>query len=372
MRHDATDARSAETFVIDAFVRVDRRKDRPSVTATPPPPAVYQPPPGLDRALRALPLAEHGSYRPRRIGYLVNYSFHIWYQILIDVMRRRAQQYGAELVVRDADLSVDQQIGAAREILPDVDGLVLTPAATEGPEQVLQLARDRGVPVAVEANPVAGMATLIAICDYDAGLALGRWTGQHVTPRGTRPLRVLDVALPTLRPCLLRSEGFFDGLRELQPDAVMIARVNGEGTPDVARRVAAEALAGEKDVDVLFAMDDETAHGAYEGYCDVGLPPEAVAVVGFGLSGDPEKDWLLSNGVLKASAAMFPEYVAVRCLDGLMRLGAGQPVRRRDVIPTVPMTADRLPDFYPQVDGRWTPDLATVAALTVADHCSRE
>jgi ribose transport system substrate-binding protein len=340
---------------------------------TRPPVAVYTPPPGLDAALRALPLALPGARSPKRIGYLVNYSFHIWYQILIEVMTRRAAQYGASLVVRDAEESVDRQIDAAQTLMDDVDGLVITPAATDGPERILSFAAGRGIPVVVEANPLAGMQTMVAICDYDAGVGLGRWVGQHITSSAAgRPLRVLDVTLPTLRPCLLRSEGFVDGLRSVQPEAHFIARLNGEGNPIVARREAAQVLAAAREVDVIFAMDDETAHGAFRGYCDAGLDPARVALAGFGLSGDTEKDWLTSRGALKVSAAMFPEYVAVRCIDGLMRLAAGDAVPLRDVVPTMPMTPERLEQFYPRIDGIWTPDLRAVAALATGGGCTRQ
>jgi ribose transport system substrate-binding protein len=234
------------------------------------------------------------------------------------------------------------------------------------------MARERGVPLVVEANPVEGMPTLVAICDYDAGYDLGRWVGEHVASPQGQPLRVLDVALPTLRPCLLRSEGFLDGLREIQPDAALVARVNGEGSPVVARREAGKAFAGHGQVDVIFAMDDETGQGAFEAYRDAGLDPDAVTLAGFGLAGDHEKDWLMSGGALKASAAMFPEYVAVRCVDGLMRLASGEPVERRDVIPTVPMTPDLLARFYPKVGGAWTPDFRAIAALPARGACTRE
>jgi hypothetical protein len=40
--------------------------------------AVYRPPSGLDQALTALPQVEAAANAPRRIGYLTNYSFHIW------------------------------------------------------------------------------------------------------------------------------------------------------------------------------------------------------------------------------------------------------------------------------------------------------
>src|SRR3954469_11908078 len=89
----------------------------------------YNPPPRLDDAIRAVPLVE-AAKTPKKIGYLTNYSFHIWYQIVIEILRRRGAQYGAEIVIKDADLSVENQINQARELLNEVDALILTPAAT--------------------------------------------------------------------------------------------------------------------------------------------------------------------------------------------------------------------------------------------------
>ena len=64
------------------------------------------------------------------IGYLTNYSFHIWYQIVIEILRRRAKQYGAEVVIQDAGKSVEQPDHQAREMISKVDALLLTPAGT--------------------------------------------------------------------------------------------------------------------------------------------------------------------------------------------------------------------------------------------------
>jgi hypothetical protein len=54
--------------------------------------AIYVPPPRLDEALGRMPLVTTSSGRPSWIGYLTKYSFHIWYQIVMEVMamRRRA------------------------------------------------------------------------------------------------------------------------------------------------------------------------------------------------------------------------------------------------------------------------------------------
>ena len=99
--------------------------DNPVKVETEPETALYTPPPFLDEALAMVPLVS-AARRPARIGYLTNYSFHIWYQIVIEVLKRRGVQYGSELLVQDAGKSVENQINQAREMLPRVDALLLT------------------------------------------------------------------------------------------------------------------------------------------------------------------------------------------------------------------------------------------------------
>jgi ribose transport system substrate-binding protein len=346
-------------------------KDRAGDGLSDHPQAVYTPPPALDTALADLPLVEVDAEAPKRVGYLVNYSFHIWYQILIEIIRRRAAQYGATVIVRDAELSVERQIEQAQKLLTEVDALILTPAATEGLESIVKMGAERNISVVVEANPVEGMKTLVAICDYDAGYALGQWVGQHIQSATGSPLKVLDMGLPTLRPCLLRSEGFIDGLQSIQPDAAFVARLNGEGSKIIAKRIAASVFA-EQEVDVIFAMDDETGQGALESYSDAAGDPAGITLATFGLAGSNEKDLLTAGGPLKVGAAMFPEYVGVRCVDSVMQLHRGDNVNRRDVIPAIPVTADVLPKYYPKIGGVWTPDLQAIAALPTTVSCTRE
>lgn len=341
-----------------------------STAETHPPVTAYNPPPRLDEAIHAVPLVET-TKTPKKIGYLTNYSFHIWYQIVIEILQRRAAQYGAEIIVKDANLSVENQINQAREMLAEVDALILTPAATSGLEEILKMAQAAGKEVVVEANPVEGMATMVAICDYDAGYEMGVWIGNNVKNSDDSPLRILDVGLPALRPCLLRSEGFADGVRSIQPNAIVVASINGEATPSIARKIAHETLTRKGDIDVIFAMDDETAQGAYQGYLDAGFDANTVTIAGFGLSGEHEKDWMMRREALKVSAAMFPEYVGLKCVDGVMKLYNNQPVSVRDVTPTIPMTAEILEKYYPKKDGVWTPDFSAIANIPTKNDCTK-
>ncbi|MEO7674532.1 MAG: sugar ABC transporter substrate-binding protein [Pyrinomonadaceae bacterium] len=330
----------------------------------------YHPPPGLDAAIRAVPLVQ-ANKTPARVGYLTNYSFHIWYQIVIEVMRRRGAQYDIEIEILDAGLSVENQIAQAHEMAARVDAIVFTPANTEGLEEILKICADANVPVIVEANPVEGMATMVAICDYDAGFDLGVWVGENVKKSDGSPLRILDVGLPWLRPCLLRSEGFVEGVRSIQPDAALTASINGEATPSIAQKITAETLIEKGDVDVIFAMDDETAQGAYKGYLEAGFDADTVTVAGFGLSGENEKEWMMRGEALKVSQGMFPEYVGLRCIDLIVTHFDGQSVPERDVTPTVSLTADNLEKYYPKKDGVWTPDLEAIAAIPTKGACTK-
>ena len=290
----------------------------------------------------------------------------------MEVMRRRSGMYSAALKVVDSQQNVETQIEAARKLIPDVDALILTPVATTGPEVILEMATERGIPVVVEANPLAGMQTMIAICDYDAGVKVGRWVGEYAGEYLKAPLKVLDIALPWLHPCLLRSEGFADGLRSVNPDARVMARVNGEAIPAVAKRQAVTVLQDCRAINVIFAMDDESAEGGLEGYLECGLDPKKVVVAGFGLSGDKEKDLLMQGAPLKVSAAMFPEYVAVQCVDQLFRLCRGERVRRHQVTPTLAVSSSDLSKYYRKSGGQWCPDLKAVASLPVEGTCSKE
>ncbi len=98
---------------------------------------------------------------------------------------------------------------------------------------------------------------------------------------------------------------------------------------------------------------------------------ESAAIAGFGLAGEHEKDWLMRGEALKVSAAMFPEYVGLRCIDDVIKLYDGQSVPARDIIPALPMTAEMLEKFYPKRDGVWTPDFEAIAALSVKSDCTK-
>ena len=68
------------------------------------------------------------SANPKRIGYIVNYGTHEWYQNVIFGLQSRADELGIELEVMDANLDINKQTQQAEDFMTKgVDVLIMTP-----------------------------------------------------------------------------------------------------------------------------------------------------------------------------------------------------------------------------------------------------
>ena len=82
--------------------------------------------------------------------------------------------------MQDANLDVAKEVAAAEDfIAKGVDVLIITPVNEEGVVPLLRQAKDANIPVVLEGNPVKGMTTMVAICDYDTGYHAGVEAGKY-------------------------------------------------------------------------------------------------------------------------------------------------------------------------------------------------
>jgi ribose transport system substrate-binding protein len=310
---------------------------------------------------------------PERIGYIVNYSFHVWYKVVMDIISVRARQYGVrEILFRDAKEDLNVELQAVDELIGEkIDALIVTPVAADGTEAIVRKAHDARIPLVLEANPVPGMTTMIAICDYDAGVKAGRWAGEYARRHFGGRAKLLDIAYPPLRPCLLRSEGFFDGLRSVIPDAELVSRVNGLVQIDTAEKISREELEKHPEINIIFGMDDESTHGGLNAVHALGMKEEDVVLVGFGMAGEHDKNMLFEPGPWKASVAMFPEWVGLMCVDQAIKIINGEHVPTHEVTPTVTVTKESITKYYDKIDGIWIPNFGAIASVPRESKCSK-
>jgi ABC-type sugar transport system substrate-binding protein len=320
----------------------------------------------------AISAAAAAADTPKKIGYVTNYATHEWYQNVIKGMQDRAAQLGIELEVRDANLDVARQIAAAEDFMASgVDVLILTPVNEEGVVQLLRRAKEENLPVVLEGNPVAGMTTMVAICDYDTGYHAGVAAGNYAAENLDGVAKVMNVGLPLLSATVLRSMGFMDGLQTVVPDATMVHDLDGGGNPDRALEVSAAALAQNSDVNIIYGINDSSAQGGLQAWKASGRPQDDLLVVGTGGEGLGFISMMQTEPSWKIEAAMFPEKVGFTTLDAAVSLFNGDEVPAHIVSPTAPMIGDEWSQFYSVEGTTRTIDWDAVNAVEPPDACMK-
>ena len=307
---------------------------------------------------------------PTRIGYVVNYATHEWYQNVIKGMTDRATELGIAFEVRDANLDIARQIAAAEDFMAQgVDVLILTPVNEEGVVQLLRRAREEGVAVVLEGNPVAGMTTMVAICDYDTGYHAGVAAGAYARDNLGGVANVMNVGLPLLSATVLRSMGFMDGLQTIVPGAVMVHDLDGGGNPDRSLEVSSAALAQNAEINIIYGINDSSALGGLQAWKASGRSQDGLLVVGTGGEGLGFINAMQTEPSWQIEAAMFPEKVGFTTIDAAVSVFQGVEVPEHIVSPTAPMIGDEWQQYY-SVEGEVrTINWDTVNALVPPAAC---
>lgn len=288
---------------------------------------------------------------PKRIGYVVNYATHEWYQNVIKGMQDRADQLGIELEVKDANLDVAKQVSAAEDFMSQgVDVLILTPVNEEGVVPLLRRAKSEGMPVVLEGNPVKGMLTMVAICDYDTGYHAGVEAGKIAKEKFGGSAKVMNVGLPLLSATVLRSEGFMDGIRTEIADAELVHDLDGGGNPDRALEVSTAALAQNDDINIIYGINDSSSLGGLQAWKAAGKSQDDLLVVGTGGEGLAFINAMENEPSYQVEAAMFPEKVGFTTVDAAVSIFNDEPVPEHIVSPTAPMVGDEWSQYY-EYDG---------------------
>lgn len=278
---------------------------------------------------------------PSKIGYVTNYATHEWYQNVIKGMEDRAEQLGIEFEVRDANLDVARMVSAAEDFIAEgVDVLIITPVNEEGAVPLVRRAREDGVPLVLEGNPVTGMTTMVAICDYDTGYHAGVAAGEYARDNFDGVAKVMNVGLPLLSATVLRSQGFMDGLKTIIPDATMVHDLDGGGNPDRSLEVSAAALAQNGDVNIIYGINDSSSQGGLQAWKAAGKSQDGLLTVGTGGEGIGFINMMDAEPSYRIEAAMFPEKVGFTSIDAAVKLFNGEEVPEHIVSPTAPMVGE--------------------------------
>ncbi|NKB66827.1 MAG: substrate-binding domain-containing protein [Candidatus Latescibacteria bacterium] len=298
-----------------------------------------------------------------KVGYVVNYMSHEWYQNICQAARDRAAEVGVELVIADANQNVGDQISKAENFMVQgVDVLVLTPVDAKALGPIVQQAKEAGIQVITEANPVPGSATYVGIDNEAAGYKAGEWFAQQIKTRGLEA-RILVIGLPNFEDCRQRVDGFKAALEASGVDYQIVQEVDGQGLKEKAFKVAQDALTAHPDINVIYGINDDSTTGGMAAYKAAGLDESQLTAIGFGFEGAVGRSALLGATPYKAALAMFPNFVGVSLVDAAVALAQGKTLPAHYETPTIVVTEDNFPTYYTKEGDDYAMNFAAIRKL---------
>jgi len=203
-------------------------------------------------------------------------------------IKSAAQAFRVNLLFDDANQSQERQIAAIRNFIEeDVDVIVVSPVVEDGWEEILQEAKDAGIPVIMSdrnvklKNGSEDLTTTYIGADFiEEGRRAMRWIRDNVKPDKPQ-MNILQLqgnegASPTVE----RSAGFDEVLEEC-PEYKVVFSDYGDFTFEGGKRIVEKYLAASgADIDIIFSQNDDMALGAIEALEEWGiLPGEEIKIV---------------------------------------------------------------------------------------------
>lgn len=194
----------------------------------------------------------------------------------------KAQGFKVEVQIADDDDAT--QLAQAQSMLQKKPcALALNAVKSEPGAAIVKAANDAGVPVFavnVGIDPDSLKAQSASIMQYlsadnsEGGKQVAK---QVLTDLGAdAPLKIGFVTEPDETPTVIRDKGFEEVIKS-DPNAKVVARVDGNVKPDDSLRATTEMLSGNPDINVIFASTGPGAYGALQALG----PNSKVKVYGF-------------------------------------------------------------------------------------------
>jgi len=193
-------------------------------------------------------------------------------------IQESAKEAGYDLKFSDAQQKQENQIKALRSFIQQkVDVIAFSPVVESGWDTVLKEAKDAGIPVvltdrAVDSKDKSLYVTFIGSDFVEEGRKAGQWLSDQYKD-SQDDVNIVELQGTTgSAPANDRKSGFAEVIKS-NPHLKIIASQTGDFTRAKGKEVMQAFLKANKDIDVLYAHNDDMALGAIQAIEAAGLKP---------------------------------------------------------------------------------------------------
>ena len=197
-------------------------------------------------------------------------------------IKETAEKEDVNLKFSDAQQKQENQIKAIRSYIQQkVDVIAFSPVVETGWDTVLLEAKRANIPViltdrSVDTKDTTLYKTFLGSDFVKEGQKAGQWVvdnAKEADVNGDGAVNVVQIEGTTgAAPAIDRGEGFADTIKS-DPNIKVIASQTGDFTRDGGKKVMESFLKSQKDIDVVFAHNDDEGLGAIEAIKAAGKKP---------------------------------------------------------------------------------------------------
>ncbi|MGC4019033.1 MAG: sugar ABC transporter substrate-binding protein [Muricomes sp.] len=265
-----------------------------------------------------------------------------------DALKEACEANGDELVTYDPQYDQAKQISQIEDaITQGVDGIFLLPVDSDGVKNVLQTAKDKGIPVIALDNPVTDVdlvAANVASDNFNAGHIVGEAMVKDF-PNGAK-IAVIDS--PTMVACVDRFEGFQAALEEagMTDKFEICAQQDAQASLEKAMPIADNMIQANPDIKAFYGINDPTALGIIAAL-QAADKLEGIKI--YGVDGSPDGKSAIENGTLQVTAAQSPVGIAQTSYENMLKVLKGETIEKDIKVETFKIDKDNVSEYG--VDG---------------------
>ena len=247
-------------------------------------------------------------------------------------IKEAAERAGVSLMYENAEQKQDRQIKAIRSFIAyQVDVIAFSPIVETGWDNVLQEAKDAGIPVLttdrmVETGDESLYAGFIGSDFYTEGLHAGEFLIEKARRENLGELNIVELS-GTLdsTPMLQRAEGFRDAIAG-QQNLHLIDSMSGDFLRPKGKECMKALLEKHARIDVLYSHNDAMTLGAIAAMEEVGLVPGRDVII-ITVDGEQAAIDLLKQGSINCVIECRPQ-IGDMVMELAKKLAAGGEIPR--------------------------------------------
>jgi simple sugar transport system substrate-binding protein len=228
----------------------------------------------------AIPAIPAFAAKPLTIGFSQVGAESEWRTANTASIKAAAKQAGVNLKFADAQQQQQNQVKAIRSFIAQrVDVIAFSPVVETGWETVLREAKNARIPViltdrSVKVSDPSLYVSFIGSDFVEEGRRAGRWLLDYAKKNPTKPLNIVELqGTVGSAPATDRKTGFAEVIAG-NPKLKIIRSQTGDFTRAKGKEVMEAFLKSEgKNINVLYAHNDDMAIGAIQAIEEAGLKP---------------------------------------------------------------------------------------------------